>query len=249
LANRRIECSQRVLFTYTIIENRVKLISIEPNKTLGGVGALLLAVGSFAPFLSLVGVILLLVAMRSFADYYKDNSLFTNSLYGFIFGLIGVIAAITLFVAFIFQVINIGISSSGTSPVAVFTVTGAIGILILILAVMCTFFSIQAVFCRRAFDVLSEKSGEKIFRTAGLLLLIGAILTVMFIGFVLLSVAWILVAVGFFSMKGLREQVAGPPLPPSYFSVATDKRYCSNCGAENTSDADFCKHCGRRLQA
>jgi uncharacterized membrane protein len=232
------------------MENWVKLISMEPNKTLGGVGALLLAIGSFTPFLSLAGVILILVAMKSFADYYKDNSLFKNSLYGFIFGLIGVIAAIILFVAFFFP-FNFSISTSTTSPVAAFTLTSAIGILILILilAVVSTFFSIQAVFYRRAFDFLSEKSGEKMFRTAGLLLMIGGILTIVLIGFVLLSVAWILVAVGFFSMKRPKEQVVGPPLPPSYFSVATDKRYCSYCGAENTTDAHFCKSCGRRLQA
>jgi len=225
-------------------------MSLESNRTLGGVGALLIAIGSFCPFLSLVGIILILVAMRGLADHYKDDSMFRNALYGFISGLIGVIAAIALFVTFFFSVMTTTTVSPGTNPVAAFSsiYLGAIGLLILILVVVFICFLIQAVFYRRAFDALSNKSGEKMFRTAGLLLLIGAALIIVLVGFVLLFVAWILATVGFFSMKVPTTQVSGPPLPPPPFSATSGKRNCPYCGGENALDAAFCTYCGKKLE-
>ena len=46
-------------------------MSLESNKTLGGIGAILLAI----PFLSLIGIILVLIAMKGMGDYYDDANL------------------------------------------------------------------------------------------------------------------------------------------------------------------------------
>lgn len=190
-------------------------MSLDSNRTLGGVGALLVAVGSFFPFLSLVGIILVLVAMRGLADYYKDDSLFRNALCGFISGIIGIVATTALFVAYFLSLITTSIPS-GTTPVAVFTDVSALGLLILILVVVLIFFVLEALFYRRAFDALSDKSGEKMFRTAGLLLLLGATLTIVLVGFVLLFVGWILATVAFFSIKTSTTPKERPPLPPLF---------------------------------
>ncbi len=224
-------------------------MSLDSDMTLGGVGALLVAIGSFFPFLSLVGIILILVAMRGLANYYKEDSLFKNALYGFIFGIIGIVAAIALFVTFFFSLIITNTASNGTSPVAFFTGGSMLGFLILFLIIVLVFFVMQAVCYRRAFDVLSDKSGQKTFRTAGLLLLLGAILTIILVGFVLLFVGWILVAVAFFSFKTPATPKEPPPLPPPSFSFTADKRaYCPHCGTMNAVDAIYCKHCGKNLE-
>ena len=222
-------------------------MSLDSDRTLGGVGALLVAIGSFFPFLSLVGIILVLVAMRGLADYYKEDLLFKNALYGFIFGIIGIVAAIVLFVVFFFSFMTTNTASNGTVPVAVFTAVSGVGLLILILVVVLVFLVMQAVFYMRAFDVLSDKSGEKMFRTAGLLLFLGAILTIVLVGFVLLFVGWILAAVAFFSIKTPTTPKEKPPLPPAFFSSTTDQKHCPQCGAENVTDSTHCKHCGRKL--
>ncbi|MGB9854022.1 MAG: DUF996 domain-containing protein [Candidatus Bathyarchaeales archaeon] len=60
--------------------------------------------------------------------------------------------------------------------------------------------------------MVATKSGENMFNTAGLLLLVGAILTIILIGLILMLVAWILVAIGFFSVKVPTTQ---PPLTPA----------------------------------
>lgn len=215
-------------------------MSLESNKTLGGVGALLIAIGSFFPILSLVGIILVLVAMKGLAEYYDEKSIFENALYGFIFGIIGIIAAIVIFVT---------VSFAGawmwqwpfTFPIVTLV------LLIAGLVVMFIFFVVQAIFYRRSFTILSEMSGEKIFETAGLLLLIGAILTIIIVGLVLLLVAWILATVGFFSIKTPTTQLptAAPPPAPT---VSVEKKFCRYCGAENITDAIFCEKCGKKLK-
>ena len=57
-------------------------MSLESNKTLGGVGALLIAIGALVPGLTLVGVILVFIALKGLADSYGDHSIFQNALYG-----------------------------------------------------------------------------------------------------------------------------------------------------------------------
>jgi uncharacterized membrane protein len=224
------------------------LISLEPNRTLGGVGALLIAIGCLFPFLSLVGIILVLIAMRGLADYYKDDSLFQNALYGFIFGLIGAAAAIVLFFALFFTTFTVT-TTIPPGPGVTVSALSFLGFIFLILVVAFVFLFIEAIFYRRAFDSLSGKSGEKTFGTAGLMLLIGSILVLAFgIGFVLLLVGWILAAVGFFSMKEPTTRAGGPPPPPPSIPMTTDKRYCQYCGAENATDALFCKYCGKKLE-
>jgi uncharacterized membrane protein len=69
------------------------------------------------------------------------------------------------------------------------------------LVVLFILFVVAAIFLRRSLNTLSEKSGTHMFATTGLLILIGAVLTVIVIGFILLWVALILLAVAFFEIR------------------------------------------------
>jgi uncharacterized membrane protein len=223
--------------------------SFESNKILGGVGAILTAVGSFVPFSAsvgivyIIGIILVLIAMRGLAEDFKENAIFTNSLYGFVFGIIGVIIGIAAF-----AVVVAPIFAAFTFYRMVFHILLAFAASILVFA----FLVISAIFLRRAFKLLAAKSGERILRTGGLLLLIGAALIIVFgLGFILLFVAWVLLAVGLFSMRLppllTPAQPATPaPQMPSSAPVGTVK-YCPYCGAENKLESTFCTHCGRRM--
>ena len=214
-------------------------MSLESDKTLGGVGAIFIAIGSVFPPLSLVGIILLLVAMRRLADYYEEKGIFDNALWGFIFGIISVVGAIIVFFLLIF-------SGAIWSVTTGFALPFAIGSIIAAIVVWFVFSLLQAIYYRRAFAILSEKSEEKMFDTAGLLLFIGAILTIILIGALVSLVAWILVAVGFFAIKTLPAPL--PPLaPPQAPTASIEKIYCQYCGTENKSDAVFCKKCGKKM--
>lgn len=79
------------------------------------------------------------------------------------------------------------------------------------LVVLFTFAVIAVLFFRKSLNLPSAKTGIGIFGTAGLLMLIGAILTVLIVGLILIWVAWILVAVAFFSIRTQPTQPQAPP--------------------------------------
>jgi len=190
-------------------------MSLESGKTLGGIGALLMVIGTFVPFLGLVGLILLFVALKRMGDYYKESGIFQNALYGLIFGIIGIVSlAVVVLALFGLSIIPAVPDFADSLGFLAF-----LGGIIVALVVAFIFYILTAVFFRRSFNMLSEKTGETMFGTAGLLLLIGAILTIIVVGLVLIFIAWILVTVAFFSIKTSTVQPsaseAPPPPPPS----------------------------------
>ena len=207
-------------------------MSLESNKNLGGIGAILLAI----PFLNLVGIILVLIAMKGMADYYDEDEIFKNALYGFIFGFIGVIALIAFILMFAF---GIAVTSPVTSPTAL--PFAGIGLVIITVLILYGFSLIGAIFYKKSLDTLSKKSGEYIFTTAGLILLIGAAIPV--IGEILKFVAWITAAVGFFSIKETTQptETKEPVLP------VENKKFCKYCGAPLQPEASFCQKCGKKV--
>jgi uncharacterized membrane protein len=224
----------------------------ESNKILAGVGALLVAVGSLIPFtgaigiVAIVGIILVLIGVRGLADGFKEYSIFRNTLYGFIFEVIAFLCGVAAFASLALGFLGFPFFIRLGFGLDIF-----IAIVLLILVFI--FFVLGAVFFRQAFGVLADKSGEGLFRTGGLLLVLGAVLTIILVGFVLLFVAWILVAVGFFSTRppgASGSAFQPPPSAPVFNQPATGQvKYCAYCGAENKLGGSFCTSCGRRLAA
>jgi len=206
-------------------------MNLETSKNLGGVGALLVVIGGLAFFgspyaglLDLIGVILMLIAMKGFADNYKESGIFNNVLYGFILTIIGVIVAAAIAVVTILStLVDLGIdfaNPSGwvtqfpelltTNMDALFNIiTGivAAGIVVFIFAI------VSAILYRKSLGLLASKTAVGMFSTAGLLLLIGAVLTIVLIGFILIWIAFILIAVAFFSVRPQVSQQPAAPLP------------------------------------
>lgn len=202
-------------------------MSLESNRTLGGVGAILLAI----PFVNLVGIILLLIAMKGMSEYYNDDDMFRNTLYGFIFGVVGVIALIAIILMLVF---GVAVISPVVAPIA------GVSLLIISVVVLYIFSLIGAIFYKNALGKLSEKSGENMLNTAGLILLIGAAIPL--IGEILKFVAWILAAVGFFSIKTSTQRPAAAPV-----IMTEEKRFCRYCGAQIQVNANFCQVCGKKI--
>ena len=61
---------------------------------------------------------------------------------------------------------------------------------------------------------LSAKASVGLFSTAALLLLIGAFLTIVVIGFILMWIAVLLIAIAFFQIKPQPEQPVATVTPP-----------------------------------
>jgi len=199
---------------------RLTKMSLESSKTLGGIGAILIAIGSLGAFsgvvgiLSLIGIILVLIAMKGLSEVYGERGIFDNALYGFVFGIIGIIVLLAMAVMMFLGMGWVSMEMGEGMP-AFTNIWGFIGAFIVIWIVFVVFIIIEAIFYKKSFNLLAQKSGEKMFDTAGLLLLIGAILTIIFIGAILMLIAWILAAVAFFSIKTPSAQpTPTPPQPP-----------------------------------
>jgi len=201
-------------------------MNLETSKYLGGIGAILLVIGflgsigtGYSGLLSLVGLVLVLIAMKGLSDYYKEAGIFDNTLYGFATSIIAVVAFVAVIVATLLGTIaDMGIAdwTNTAQWTAAFQETFSdmsalfnfIGGIILAVVVLFILLVIAAIFYRKSLNMLSSKSGVGMFSTAGLLLLIGAILTIIVIGIIIIWIAIILLAVAFFSIK---TQTAQPP--------------------------------------
>ncbi|MCW4002799.1 MAG: DUF996 domain-containing protein [Candidatus Bathyarchaeota archaeon] len=173
--------------------------TFEYSKTLAMEGSILLLLG-LIPYvgwaLGIVGVILLLRAMREFSNFYQDNSIYQNSLTGVKYYIIALIAlavsAASFVVGFVF-----------TDFTTVLTVGNALGIAlgVIFIIVAFVFYVLAATNLRKTFSTLAQKTGEHSFETAGALLWVGSILTIIVVGLLLILIAWIFAIVGFFAMK------------------------------------------------
>lgn len=202
-------------------------MTLESDKTMGGIGALLVVIGflgffayGYVAILALIGMIITLIALKGMSDHYKEAGIFNNALYGVITLIIGVVAFIATLVVVILMALS-SIHIDWTNPAAIQAyfmnfndIWNIIGTVIVALVVLFVFTIVSAIFFRKSLTSLSTKSGENIFATAGLLWLIGAVLTIILVGFILIGIAWILIAVGFFSIKPTAPPQP-PPSPPS----------------------------------
>jgi uncharacterized membrane protein len=213
-------------------------MTLESSKTLGSVGAILLFIGMIPfgePYLgvvALIGLVLVLVAFYGLADYYKENEMFNNALYGFIAAIVGVAAAAiaivyvffytSIFTDFLHEIYP-GWNGSWSSLVGlkptISNITASnikpiLGAVFSVLAILWIFLMISAFFSRRSLNKLATKTSVGLFSTAGLLLITGAILTIVLIGFLLVWVAVLLMAIAFFEIRSQPEQPVAPAPPP-----------------------------------
>ncbi len=212
-------------------------MDLQTSKSLGGVGAILLVIGSLATvgsgygaLLLLVGLILVLVALNGLAGYYCESKIFSNALYGVLAGIVGVVVFGVLIVLVVINAItNIpGWPPNWSDPNAVsafftnfFSNPANYGKLLEIAAggliswvIFIVFLSVAGYFTRQSYGALRAKSGVSLFGTAGLLILIGAILTIVLFGLLLVWIAEILLAVAFFQLRPQAQQPQTSPPPP-----------------------------------
>ena len=184
-------------------------VNFEYAKTLAGEGAILLLL-SLIPYigwvLGIVGIVLLIKGMKELSYYYQDEKIYQNSLTGVKYYIVALVAAAVAVVAMV-----IGVASATGFTFAgnfVFTTGFAVGLISLFagLVVAFVFYVLAATHLKRTFNTLAEKSGEQSFATAGTLLWVGSILTIIGVGLILIFIAWIYTTIGFFSMKSRQYQ-------------------------------------------
>lgn len=223
--------------------------SFEYGKTLAGEGAILLIL-SVVPYvgwvLGIIGVILLMRGVKELSNYYQDNSIYENAFTGVKYYVVAIVAIAVAAAALAIGFSTFGFNFNNFPNIVPAGFTVGIALMLAGLIVAFIFYVLAAMHLRRALNTLAEKTGEHSFATAGTLLWIGAILTIIMVGLLLIFVAWIIAVIGFFSMRS-KQQPNGYTMQPTATQAPQAARYCPHCGAPATSDATYCSHCGKHL--
>jgi len=189
------------------------MASLGQAKTLGGVGSILVLL-SFVPYagfaLAIVGFILILVAIKYISEVIGDPAVFNNMMIAVVLAIVGlVVGGIVVFGA-VYSLIGLG--SIGTTSTISGGVLGLIAAIIIGLVVIWIFYLIASIFIKRSYDTVANRLNVGTFHTAGLLYLIGAALTIIFVGIIIVFIAEIFQIVAFFSIP--EQMVMGPqPMP------------------------------------
>ncbi|HIQ29158.1 MAG TPA: DUF996 domain-containing protein [Candidatus Caldiarchaeum subterraneum] len=188
---------------------------LDDAKLLGGIGSILIIL-SLIPYagvvIGIVGLVLVLIAVKYISDYLKDRSIFNNMLISVILSIVGtaVISYLLLLWFIMGSLLGFGSVIQGAAASDFFTST-LIAILLGIVVIW-IFLLVSALFIRRSYGAIANKLGISLFNTVSLLYIIGAALTIVLIGFIIVFVAVILQAVAFFSIEEPRLDEA-PKVP------------------------------------
>jgi len=152
--------------------------------------------------------------MKELSTFYGERGIFNYALYGVILAVIGIVVFAVIMVTAAFGLIaSLGIEFEQWSDFAKLGTVNwqnianlnliwpFITIILVDLVILFVFIVVSAIFFRRSFNILREKTGVGMFGTAGLVLLIGAVMTVILIGLLVIWVSMILLTIAFFSIK------------------------------------------------
>jgi len=181
-------------------------VNISTQKMLGGIGSILIAIGwvlSWVPgmgvllnIVGLAGLVLWLISLYQLSNMLKKSDIFRKALIGSLFQIAGIVMAI-LFGAIVGAILGAVLYFLGGDRIV--DILGyAVGFIIGFI-VTYPFNVIGSYFYKQAYDILALATAQNLFKTAGLLIFIGAITTILFgLGLLLMFVGYIVLAVAFF---------------------------------------------------
>ena len=178
-------------------------VNFQYSKTLAGEGAVLLLLGlvpTVGWVLGIVGIVLLMKAAKELSYYYQEESIYKNFWTGLKYYIVGLIAGAIAIGFGLISFASIGLFEGAPATISL-GLLGGIGAILAGLIIAFVFYVLASLHLRKGFSTLAQKSEEKSFETAGTLLWIGSILTIIGVGLILILIAWIFATLGFFGMK------------------------------------------------
>jgi uncharacterized membrane protein len=171
----------------------------------GGIGTILGLVWVFVsyvgPLLLLIGVVLVILAVSQISRESGDKKIFSNYLIYFILNIvIGVAAVLIALAIFMSQLPSLeNIAEMGQEEFL--DVIGPFIVSILVFFVItCVGSIIACYFLKKSYEGIKERTGVDMFGTVGWMYFIGALLTIILIGILVLFIARIFEIVAYFSL-------------------------------------------------
>ncbi|MDR0373097.1 MAG: DUF996 domain-containing protein [Nitrososphaerota archaeon] len=176
-------------------------MNLQTSRAVGGIGALLIVLGVIPGFIGIsdygavraIGIIFILISLYKLANIHKNKSIFTNAFIG------GAIIIGSTFVSTL--AIENWLMSSLPDFNNISAILSFVGTLLTVFIVFVIFLIIAAFFVRRSLNELAVCSDTDQFAGTGKLLLVGAVLTIIAIGILIVMIAFIMLAIAFFKMK------------------------------------------------
>lgn len=178
--------------------------NFENDRIIGIIGTLLLIispiVSGWGIILVIIGTILLLVSFNGLAKHYQDRNIFHNVLYGGLIFIVGLVIAVVIIAVAAASLMAFGgiVDPAVLQNMNLGTLLIAVALALIIILASSV---VGTIFIRKSLKVVAQKSGITMFATAGTVLFIGAILTIVLIGLLIIWIAMILLLVAFFQMK------------------------------------------------
>jgi uncharacterized membrane protein len=238
-------------------------------KTIGGVGALLMLIGgilSVIPLIAIigwvlpiVGFIMVAIAVKNISDLVNDKAIFSNFIVFIIMNIIAIIALVAILAIAIggFALTSIGDFTNPQSFTSDLNLGGFLALCIVGFIVYYILYILAAVFLKKSFDGIGTYTKVDLFKTTGLIYLIGAILVIIGIGFFIIFIAQIIMIIAFFSLPDAPPPLTSPPqqtyqsqqvTQPQPPPQQTPGRICPDCGRPIPNDARVCPYCGKKFE-
>ncbi|WP_010477922.1 DUF996 domain-containing protein [Thermococcus zilligii] len=155
------------------------MAELKDAKIWGGIGAILTLVG-----LGFIGFILKLVGVKKISEATGNEEIFSKYLWA---AVLNILASVILFGSF-FAGILTGNFKLSLASIGLGVIVGAILMIVGVLLM------------KQSYDLIAKETGVGMFHTVALLYIVGAVLTIVLIGGLLLLIAAILEVIAFFSL-------------------------------------------------
>lgn len=180
----------------------------------GGIGATLSAFGIFIPYAGLLifitGLVLEILAIDKISRLLSDREIFKNYLISTIVEIVGVVST-TIFgvILFVFLIIE-AIPAAPTHNMPRYGLWTFLEVLFVVLLILWITLIVSTLFLKKSFDSIGSKLNVPLFRTTALLYFVGAILTIIIVGLLVMFVASILKIVAYFSIPETITKTSSP---------------------------------------
>ena len=229
------------------------MADLKNAKILGGIGALLMLVGWIIPtagfLIVLVGLVLLFVGVKYISEETKDNTIFSNYMYYFICTFIAIVATCAILFYTLASVGGIAYFTSFenmdmTDPMAIFDYFAPFlaGVVVALL-IGWIFLIIGAFYLKKSYNSITEHSKVGLFKTTGLVYLIGVFTLIIFIGIIIIIIAKIMEIIAFFTLPEKLPEISSTGTPTT--TGQQPARVCPNCGRPIPMDSQICPYCGK----
>jgi uncharacterized membrane protein len=217
------------------------MVDFDTGRTLGLAGSILVLVAAIFSFiigllgfiLQLVGLILILVSLHTFSNIYGERIIFRDALLSVLIGYgLPLIALIILLILLGFTVVTARPIPPGP-PGGIEDLFGAqiagalVALIVIMFLVLFIAFVVSAYLWYRALNTLYLRSGEKLFRWAGLSylafavsLIVGVVTAVILVGLLVILVgvllglaSWVFLAIAFYRVEPPQPTIEAPPMP------------------------------------